>query len=441
MRRRRLNAGGVTAKGHERIQFDFVLDGVRYRPSVIKRPTDANLQRAREQLEELRERVRAGTFCFENEFPTFRYLDRVIDPSQIRTCNQVFDQFIKHCEARLHRHDFAPVPLSGYRRILDTVWRSKIGGKRFLKVDYLTLARIADENQWRKKRYNNAISVLRRAFAFGYRNHPQQLNPALGLKCGRMARKDRARPDPFRIQDAEALIAQIHADWVEAQGNYDEFRFFTGLRPAEQIALAVSDFHASRGTLSVTKARADGIDKNTTKTREDRMFELCPRALGVLERQLSLRDQLQRAGKIGHDHLFFMQHGEPIRDIEEPGRRWRETLAKLAMRHRRPYCARHSSVSWNLMIGKNPLWVAKQHGHSVRTMLEIYAAWAEGAVESDIETIRAAMGFSDARVPASYVGKTVAQSMKRMAGDHGTLARPLFSIWHWIWHQKRGACM
>lgn len=33
----------------------------------------------------------------------------------------------------------------------------------------------------------------------------------------------------------------------------------------------------------------------------------------------------------------------------------------------------------NLMVGKNVLWVAKQHGHSIVTMLRIYAAWAEGA--------------------------------------------------------------
>ena len=30
------------------------------------------------------------------------------------------------------------------------------------------------------------------------------------------------------------------------------------------------------------------------------------------------------------------------------------------------------------MVGKNPLWVAKQHGHSIATMLRAYAAWAEG---------------------------------------------------------------
>ena len=43
------------------------------------------------------------------------------------------------------------------------------------------------------------------------------------------------------------------------------------------------------------------------------------------------------------------------------------------------------------MVGKNPLWVAKQHGHSVQTMLDTYAAWTEGAQESNVEAIRRAM--------------------------------------------------
>jgi len=32
------------------------------------------------------------------------------------------------------------------------------------------------------------------------------------------------------------------------------------------------------------------------------------------------------------------------------------------------------------MIGKHPLRVAMQHGHSVTTMLRVYAAWAQGMV-------------------------------------------------------------
>jgi integrase len=103
---------------------------------------------------------------------------------------------------------------------------------------------------WSKKTYNNKISVLRRAFEFGYRDHPYQSNPAWALKGARIRRRDVPRIDPFRIQDAEALIAAIHQDWGEVQGNFHELRFFTGLRPSEEIALRVRDFDEVQGTLA-----------------------------------------------------------------------------------------------------------------------------------------------------------------------------------------------
>lgn len=43
------------------------------------------------------------------------------------------------------------------------------------------------------------------------------------------------------------------------------------------------------------------------------------------------------------------------------------------------------------MMGKSPLWVSKQHGHSLETMLRIYTAWAQGAMEADIKHIERAM--------------------------------------------------
>ena len=43
------------------------------------------------------------------------------------------------------------------------------------------------------------------------------------------------------------------------------------------------------------------------------------------------------------------------------------------------------------MAGKYLLWVAKQHGHGVSTMLTTYAAWTEGATDADVEAIKRAM--------------------------------------------------
>ena len=49
------------------------------------------------------------------------------------------------------------------------------------------------------------------------------------------------------------------------------------------------------------------------------------------------------------------------------------------------------------MVGHNVLLVAKADGHSPHTMLTTYAAWAEGANETDGEAIRRAMERSPER--------------------------------------------
>jgi hypothetical protein len=87
--------------------------------------------------------------------------------------------------------------------------------------------------------------------------------------------------------------------------------------------------------------------------------------------------------------------------------------------YRRLYCARHSSVSWNLVIGKNPLFVARQGGHSLVTMWRTYAAWMYGAPESDIGLIRAAIESSAPELSpnsaerdhATQVGLTLAERL------------------------------
>jgi integrase len=135
----------------------------------------------------------------------------------------------------------ASVTLSSYRTILDGIWRPELGALRFLDVRYSTLVRIADCTGWGKKTHNDAISVLRRAFKFGYCDHPDRADPTRKLKGARIQRKDRS----LSLEDAETLIAALRRDWGDAQANYDQFRFFVGLRPSEEIALsAICAFEA-----------------------------------------------------------------------------------------------------------------------------------------------------------------------------------------------------
>jgi integrase len=162
--------GGVSARGNNGIQYDFMLEGVRYRPTDKQIPTEANLRRAREHVKAIKERIRLGTFSFAKEFPDFRDLHKLINRSPWRTCNQVFDEYLQQCEARLAKHDFSLAAVVGYRKVLDSIWRPSLRALPFLQVRYSMLVKIADSHKaWSKKTYNNAVRVLRRAFAFGYR--------------------------------------------------------------------------------------------------------------------------------------------------------------------------------------------------------------------------------------------------------------------------------
>lgn len=392
---------GIRARGIDRIEFDFEFEGARYRPTLLRTPSEANLRRAYKQLLDIKRRIDLGLFKFEEEFPDYRF--KAAMPAENKgdeatkapeTCDEVFNKFIAFCEVRVSKEDMAPSTLEGYRDILDRIFRREIGPEPFEDVVYSRLAAIVSDatKHVKKKTYNNIVSTVRSAFKHGYKDRPGKFNPALALSSFRITKKDRPKVDPFLIQEAEVIIAASHRMHGEWYGNYEEFRFFTGLRQSEQFALETTDCDLVKGTISITKAVVNGQMKNRTKTNQDREIGLCPRALEVLRAQLSLRERLVAAGQVNHKSVFFTAVGEPFVKIFLPYNRWTEVLDTLpAIRFRKPYNSRHSYISWRLMAGHNRLLVAQEDGHSVETMERTYAAWTKGAKPEDVELIKAAL--------------------------------------------------
>lgn len=301
---------------------------------------------------------------------------------------------------RVDMNDMAFSTCQDYRRILKSVWRPKIGTELFESIVYSRLAGVLAKHTRNKKTYNNVASAIRCAFAYGYKDHPEKHNPAVGITTFRITKKDRLPIDPFAIQEAERVITESHAEFGQAHGNFEEFRFFTGLRQSEQLALSAPDCDLDNGRITITKARVRGRVKDRTKTREDREIELCGRALEVLKRQMALRERLVAAGKTQHQFVFFQDDGAPIANLSYPYDRWRYVFEKLEkcektkLRYREPYNARHSYISWRLMAGHNVLRVAQEDGHSAATMFSTYAAWIKRTKDSDVEAIVAAMECS-----------------------------------------------
>jgi len=280
---------GVRAKGSDRIEFEFVYQGKRYRPSLIRVPSETNLRRAAEQLRNIKVRIKFGTFNFKEEFPDYRLANPPVAPSD---------------------------------------------------------------------------------------------------------------PGPVAVRPLEEERREVKPG--EAIGNFDEFRFFTGLRQSEQISLRISDCDLTKGTIHIHQVVVLGRHKDRPKNNEERTVELCPRALSVLNRQLVLRERHVAEGKIHHDHVFFKDDGEPISSLQYVYGRWCSTIDRLAIRYRPPYNARHSCVSWHLMIGKNLLWCSTQFGHSVQVMLTNYGRWISGATDEDVRLIGEAIAAEAIRARVEF---------------------------------------
>jgi hypothetical protein len=151
--------GGVAAAPGGKIQFDLIVNAIRYRPSMKRPPSEANLRRARQRLEAIKQQIHLDTFSFEEEFPDYPFLHRLGGTSSARLCSDVFDAYLAHCEARLRRNDMAAATVTSYRKILDSVWRPHLGDMIFSHIRYSRLIVISDGHSWSKKTYNNAVSV------------------------------------------------------------------------------------------------------------------------------------------------------------------------------------------------------------------------------------------------------------------------------------------
>lgn len=390
------------------IQIRFMFQGQRVSPSILSDAyNERNIRKWAERLngpKGIKARIKLGQFDFAAEFPDYRFMAKVAPEAAAQgeqTLNDVAKRFLDDCAYNVKREEMAFSTLDVYRRVLAKNWEAGhdrdgqplkgFGRRAFFGIKLSDLREHVKKHEGAKKTYNNVVSAVRSVFAFGYMDKPAH-NPALGLKCSRLLAKDKPAKDPFSIQEAERIIAATREYWGEEQALYEEVRFFTGMRPSEQIALEVPDFDQKAGTLHISKARVYGRDKGYTKTGVNRNIELCPRALAALQRLLVLRAKLKLAGKVDHDRLFIKADGQAFHDLQVQGDRWNYTLKRISVRRRDPYNARHSSVSWNLMVQPEKLlWIAEQHGHSVAVMLKDYAAWTKGAKGGDVAAIREAM--------------------------------------------------
>lgn len=364
------------------IQIDFVWRLRRFRQLLKLAPTPANMRYAAKLRAEIRERIKHGTFRFEDYFPEARNIEAFVAPATAR--DTTFDAYGKLWMQSRGKLEHSTK--LGYQSSIDAHLTPKFGGRRIETIAHSEAAAFFGGDWTSNKTRNNALIPARGIFRMAKRDGVLASDPMDGIEN---QAHQAPEPDPFTQGEAEAIIGKVR-ERHSAEAEYFVVAFWTGMRPSELVALLWDDVDLAHGTLRVHHARVRGHAKDSTKTHQARTVELMEPARAAMQRARAV-SQLADQEKSGGHVFLNPTTGSPYPDDQIPRRRWREALTLLRYGMRDAYQTRHSYASWLVMAGAKPGWIAGQLGHSVEVLFRRYARWINradnGAEKARVEAV------------------------------------------------------
>ncbi len=185
-----------------------------------------------------------------------------------------------------------------------------------------------------------------------------------------------AQSDVLSIEEIKRVLCDLkeNDEWF-----YPLFSVWlgTGLRNAEIRGLTWDCVRWEEGELLIAKSlRSDGFNAMdvtwaTTKTGRERIVPMSPE---VMETLRSHKKAMKQQGLYEQQGFVFLTpriHRSIYDDLI--GRRWRQSLERCGVKHRRLYAQRHSFLSHALAMGNSPADLAAVAGHSTEMLLKTYA--------------------------------------------------------------------
>lgn len=356
---RRSITGGVIPYGAG-IQLTFHYRGKRLRPTLKIRPTAPNMRYAARLLDEIRQKIKHGTFSYEHYFPEARNAEGYVPAPQS------FDALADRWLATLDVEHSTRV---SYKASLDRYWRPRFGETIIDEIRHSEIKEVLAPLNAKTK--NNTLIPMRGVLQMAVMDGLLEHDPTAKIKNAKVQKEP---PDPLMLDEVEMILADMAEHKLDQVANYFETAFFTGMRPSEQIAVEWSDYARRDGLLRIHRTRVWGRDKPRTKTHQARDIELLERARQAIERQ-------RATTLLANGALFWNPNtNRPWNDEQVQRRFWVASLRRCGLRHREQYQTRHTFATMCLMAGANPAWVARQMGHkSLKMFFEVYARWIDPA--------------------------------------------------------------
>jgi len=333
----------------------------------------ANINKAGKLRQEIKDAIRHGVFRYAEFFP-----------DSPRAYETQINTFAHYAQGWLDSpiNDWTPQTRYKFKGILNRVWMASLDEKLIHVITHTDLTQALSDSisefvdkynkEPSKSLYNDWLTCIRGTFEIAVQDKAVKRvnNPAAELKN---KKRDKSEPDPFEIEEADLIIADIYKNDGEMWGAWYELGFYSGMRyPSEPTALLWENVSLKNSEFKVTqiysKHAKDKIQK-TTKTGYSRTVIMNTRSLHafkVLRKLTGLKSS-----------FVFLQDDEMLIPSKATHAIWRASLKRLGLRYRDPYTMRHTYATIGLMSGANPAFMAKQLGHSTEEFFKTYTTWIE----------------------------------------------------------------
>jgi integrase len=349
-------------------QITFWWNGKRYRPTLKIAQTARNEKYAWNLLGEINRYIGLGQYTLEmyaKHFPTSRISKAQPVTAKTEKFHDACDKWLK-TKANLAKGTRDKYELDlGY-------WKTELGNPNVHELSYSMIAALANKESWSAKTRNNMLTPLRGVTRMLVKDKVLADDPCEEIKNGKVQTEE---PDPFDLEEVEAILTHMKEKYPEQVWNYYEHAFFAGLRPEEEIALQWPEVDFNRQTERIKRVRTASEDAERTKTYKARDVELNSRAMNALLRQ-------KKHTFLKDPYVFHNPNTSRRWNSEQAQRRtyWIPTLKALGIRYRPQYNTRHTFATMNLMAGANPAWISRQMGHKNSQMFfTVYSKWIDGA--------------------------------------------------------------
>lgn len=387
-------------KETEQLIIDFYYRGVRCREQTTLPDTPTNRKKLEKVLERLEAEIKAGTFDYAKFFPGSRMAAKLAGTAVPTPTASAFPALIVAAQdSAVARGGAVETPLfsdfartwvteseinwrRSHRRTIDDILRTHLlpafGEKavgHITKSEILafrsTLAKVPGRKAetLSAKRINAIMAPLRQILNEAA-DRLEFTTPYRNIKPLKVQRSD---VEPFTLEEVQTILATVRPDFR----NYYTVRFFTGMRTGEIDGLKWKYVDFARRQILVRETIVAG-EEDTTKTEgSQREIQMSQLVFDALVAQA-------KATQGTSPYVFCSGNGQPLDHNNVTKRVWYPLLRFLGLRPRRPYQTRHTAATLWLAAGENPLWIARQLGHSSTEMLfKVYGRFVPNLTRQD----------------------------------------------------------